>query len=174
MAASTKQQAFLALGGNLGQPQQTFAKACRALADHPQIELLQASSLYRTPAVGGPAGQPDYLNAAIEIATDLAPQQLLEFCLQLETTAGRTREVRWAARTLDIDLLFIANLTINTANLTLPHPLLQQRQFVLLPLVEIAPQLQHPQLGCSISRLLDDLPKAEGIVRLTGKWIDHD
>ena len=104
----------------------------------------------------------------------MVPQRLLEFCLQLEATAGRTREVRWAARTLDIDLLFIANLTLNTASLTLPHPLLQQRQFVLLPLVEIAPQLQHPQLGCSVSSLLEDLPKAEGIVRLTGKWIDHD
>ena len=174
MAESKKHQAFLALGGNLGDPQQAFVTACRSLADHSRIELLQVSSLYRTPAVGGPTDQPDYLNAVIEVATELAAEDLLDICLQIETSAGRTREVRWAARTLDIDLLFIDNLTLNTAKLTLPHPLLHQRHFVLLPLVEIAADLQHPQLDCSVSRLLERLPPAAGIVRLTGKWIDND
>lgn len=174
MIAAAKSRAFLALGGNLGNPQQAFVTACRSLADHPQIELLQASSLYRTPAIGGPSGQPDYLNAVLEITTGLAAAELLELCLQLETAAGRTREIRWAARTLDIDLLYIDNLTLNTASLILPHPRLHQRHFVLLPLVEIASALQHPQWGGSVSSLLDRLPAAEGVVRLPGKWIVHD
>ena len=174
MADSKKHRAYLALGGNLGDPRQAFGNACQKLTVHPQIKLHRSSSLYRTPAIGGPAGQPDYLNAVIEIATDLEPEQLLETCLQIEATAGRTRGIRWAARTLDIDLLFIDNLTLNTESLTLPHPLIQKRHFVLLPLVEIAPDLQHPQFGCSVSRLLKDLPAADGITRLTEKWIDHD
>ncbi len=174
MIAAAKSRAFLALGGNLGNPHQAFVTARRSLADHPLIELLQASSLYRTPAIGGPSGQPDYLNAVLEIATSLAAAELLELCLQLETAAGRTRGVRWAARALDIDLLFFDNSTHNTASLTLPHPLLHQRHFVLLPLVEIAADLQHPHCGCSVSCLLDRLPAAEGIIRLPEKWIDHD
>ena len=165
---------FLALGGNLGDPQQAFCAACRALASHPEITLQQASSLYRTPAVGGPSGQPDYLNAVIEISTELTAERLLTLCQQLEAAAGRSREIRWAPRTLDIDLLFFDDLLIDTANLSLPHPRLQERQFVLLPLVEIAPELQHPQLGEPVRSLLERLPVATGILRLTGKWIDYD
>lgn len=174
MTARKQQRAFLALGGNLADPQQAFQKACRALAEHPQITLMQASSLYRTPAVGGPSGQPDYLNAVIEISTELTPEQLLTLCQALEAAAGRSREIRWAPRTLDIDLLLFADLIIDTADLTLPHPRLQERQFVLLPLVEIAAGLQHPQLATSVSTLLENLPAVAGIVRLTGKWIDYD
>lgn len=174
MTAQKQQRAFLALGGNLGDPHQAFCQACRALANHPKISLQQASSLYRTPAVGGPGGQPDYLNAVIEISTTLAAPQLLTLCQQLEATAGRQREIRWAPRTLDIDLLFFAELIIDSGDLTLPHPRLQERQFVLLPLVEIAPKLQHPQLGKSVTKLLECLPVVAGIVRLTGKWIDYD
>ena len=174
MTEHKQHQAFLALGGNLEDPQLAFCQACRALQAHPQIKLRQASSLYRTPAVGGPSGQPDYLNAVIEISTELTAAQLLTLCQQLEATAGRTREIRWAPRTLDIDLLLFDDLTIDTTDLTLPHPRMQDRQFVLQPLVEIAPELQHPQLKTSVSTLLQNLPAAAGIVRLTGKWIDHD
>ena len=127
-----------------------------------------------TPAVGGPGEQPDYLNAVIEIVTSLNAEELLEICLEIENSAGRSREVRWAARTLDLDLLFVDNLAVNTATLSLPHPRLQERQFVLLPLAEIAPELQHPQLNSSISGLLKNLPVVKEIVRLEGKWIDHD
>ena len=141
---------------------------------HPQIELRKAASLYRTPAIGGPSGQPDYLNTVIELATDLNAEQLLELGLQIETSAGRQRNVRWAARTLDIDLLLMGETVINTASLTLPHPLMHRRHFVLLPLVEIAAGLQHPLLGCSMRSLLKALPPAEGIVRLTDNWIVHD
>lgn len=174
MTAHRQQRAFLALGGNLDDPQRAFRRACRVLTNHPQISLQQASSLYRTPAVGGPIGQPDYLNAVIEISTALTANQLLDLCQTLETAAGRRREIRWAPRTLDIDLLFFADLIIDSADLTLPHPRLQERQFVLLPLVEIAPQLHHPKLGKSVAKLLECLPEAPGIVRLTGKWIDYD
>lgn len=174
MNRDNKYRVHLALGGNLGQPEQAFVSACQALSAHPQIELCKAASLYRTPAVGGPCGQPDYLNTVIELATDLEAEELLQLCLQIETSAGRQRDVRWAARTLDIDLLLIGKLQINSASLTLPHPLMHKRHFVLLPLVEIAAELQHPQLGCSMSSLLKSLPPAEGIVRLKDKWIEHD
>ena len=107
MNKSIKQRAYLALGGNLGEPRQALISACQSLREHPQIELQQASSLYRTPPVGGPSEQPNYLNAVIEITTTLSAKQLLEICLQIENSAGRTREVRWAARTLDIDLLLV-------------------------------------------------------------------
>ncbi|HEY5672393.1 MAG TPA: 2-amino-4-hydroxy-6-hydroxymethyldihydropteridine diphosphokinase [Malonomonas sp.] len=174
MTKRKQHRAFLALGGNLENPQQAFYRACRTLAEHPQIELRQASSLYRTPAVGGPSGQPDYLNAVIEIVTEMTAEQLLGFCQQLEAAAGRRREIRWAPRTLDIDLLFYDNLMINTAELSLPHPRLQERHFVLLPLAEIAPELRHPQLGAPVRALLERLPAAAGITRLTEQWIDYD
>jgi 2-amino-4-hydroxy-6-hydroxymethyldihydropteridine diphosphokinase len=174
MAERKQHRVFLALGGNLGKPQQALGQACRALTDHPQIKLRQASSLYRTPAVGGPPGQPDYLNAVIEVTTELTPEQLLALSQQLEADTGRTRTVRWAPRTLDIDLLFFDNLTVNSASLDLPHPRLHERHFVLLPLVEIAPDLQHPHFSSSVTQLLERLPAAAGIVRLTEKWIDHD
>jgi len=174
MSTVAKSRVFLALGGNLGEPRQAFQEATIQLRDHPQIELLAASSLYRTPAVGGPAGQPDYLNAVIELATDLSPQELLDFCLKIEDAAGRTRKVRWAARPLDLDLLFYDQTILTSATLKLPHPRLHQRHFVLLPLVELAANFEHPLLKLSIGKLLQRLPEPAGITRLEKDWIDND
>jgi len=173
MATATS-RVFLALGGNLGEPKQAFLNACTALSRHPQIALSAASSLYRTPAIGGPSGQPDYLNAVIELATDLCPRELLDFCHQIETAAGRTRAVRWDARTLDLDLLFYDQQLLDTPELSLPHPRLQQRHFVLLPLAELAADFTHPGLHQTVAELLQKLPPAEGIVRLEKDWIEND
>lgn len=174
MIAEAKSRVFLALGGNLGNPQQAFKHACATLQEHPRINLLTASSLYRTPPVGGPAGQPDYLNAVVELATDLSPQELLDFCRQIENAAGRTRAIRWDARTLDIDMLLFEQLTLETPELSLPHPRLHERHFVLFPLVELAADVKHPRWQQTMSELLAALPEAQGITRLEDRWIDHD
>ena len=170
MTERSRSRAFLGLGGNLADPLYQFRRAREQLADHPDIELRSSSPLYRTPPVGGPQGQPDYLNAVLEVGTELSPEELLQLCQRLETHAGRTRELHWGPRTLDIDLLFFADLTCSEKRLTLPHPRLHQRHFVLLPLNDLAPQLQHPLLEKSVAQLLTALPPAEGISRICETW----
>lgn len=174
MITATKSRAFLALGGNLGDPRKAFESAAAKLNQHPRINLVAASALYRTPPVGGPDRQPDYLNAVLELATDLTPQELLAFCREIEDAAERTREIRWAARTLDLDLLFYDQLVLTTEELRLPHPRLQERHFVLLPLAELAADFTHPSLLQTVAELLAKLPEAAGITRFEDEWIDHD
>lgn len=174
MTSTPKSRAFLALGGNLGHPLTAFRAACRELEQHPRIDLVATSALYQTPAVGGPAGQPDYLNAVIELRTVLSPHELLAFCRELEEAAGRTRTVRWGARTLDLDLLFFDQQIFASPELTLPHPRLQERRFVLLPLADLAPDLRHPQRNASVTALLAQLPEVDGISRLMKEWLNDD
>ncbi|WP_303722903.1 2-amino-4-hydroxy-6-hydroxymethyldihydropteridine diphosphokinase [Malonomonas rubra] len=174
MTTAAKSRVFLAFGGNLEDPRNAFTGAIRKLQQHPRIELTAASSLYRTPPTGGPTGQPDYLNAVVELATDLPANELLAFCHEIEDAAGRTRNIRWEARTLDLDLLFYDQLVQNSAGLCLPHPRLQQRHFVLLPLAELAADFRHPILQQTVAEMLTLLPPAAGISRLPDEWIDHD
>ena len=170
MTEQIKSRVFLGFGANLGAPLEQLRTAHRHLAEHPQIKVLAVSPLYRTPAVGGPPEQPDYLNGILSIATDLTPEGLLDCCRSLEKTAGRTRDILWGPRTLDIDLLFFSDLVINTPLLCLPHPRLHLRHFVLLPLVDLAPQLYHPLLQKTVSELLAMLPVAAGITKLDESW----
>ena len=170
MTEQINSRAFLGFGANLGMPLEQFRTARRALAAQPQIEILAASPLYRTPAVGGPAGQPDYLNGVLQIGTRLPPEQLLEHCRTLEDAAGRCRELHWGPRPLDIDLLLYDELILDTPHLSLPHPRLHQRHFVLLPLVDLAPQQRHPLLRKTARELLEMLPAAEGICKLEETW----
>lgn len=174
MLTAVKSRVFLALGGNLGDPRRAFKIAVTTLRQHHRITLTAASALYRTPAVGGPAGQSDYLNAVIKLATELPAQELLDFCRQIENAAGRTRAIRWGARTLDIDLLFYDQQVLDTPELSIPHPRLQQRHFVLLPLVELDADFRHPALHRTAVELLAALPAAEGITRLENDWMNDD
>lgn len=161
---------FIGLGGNLGEPLARFLEVRQAFESHPQIAVVASSSLYRTVPVGGPAGQPDYLNAVLELATSLPPLALLDYCLELERRGGRRRGVRWGARTIDIDLLLVDNLMCSTSRLTLPHPHLHERSFVLQPLAELAADLIHPRSGRMVSEMLSSLPRAAGDIQLQGAW----
>jgi len=145
--------AYIGLGSNLGNRLAFLRGGRDALAGKPGIELVQAAGVYETEAVGGPPDNPMFLNTVLQVATTLDPHQLLEACLSVEDEFGRSRPVRWAPRTLDIDILFYDDLVLCEEALTIPHPRLQERAFVLAPLLEIAPDFKHPLLDQTISEL---------------------
>ena len=140
--------AYLALGSNLGDRSALLEDAVAMLDRSPGIRVIQVSSVIETDPVG-PADQPKYLNAAVSVQTVLSPEDLLERCLEIERSQGRdrSRTQRWGPRLLDIDVLLFGSLVMRTATLTVPHPRLHERQFVLEPLAEIAESVVHPRLG---------------------------
>lgn len=135
-------RAYLGLGSNLGRRWQQLGEAVQALA------LLGAdlvvSPVYESAPVGGPAGQGPYLNCAVALSSELSPQELLAAGLQLEARAGRVRIERWGPRTLDVDVLAIEGIEIDSEELTVPHPRLYERAFVLAPLEHLRPELVGP------------------------------
>lgn len=134
-------RAFVALGGNLGDTHACLSRALAALDALPQTRLLAHSRFYRTPP-WGLREQPPFLNAAAVLDTTLAPHALLDALLGIERAAGRVREgERWGPRTLDLDLLHMDGVLLHDDRLTLPHPRIAERAFVLLPLAELAPDL---------------------------------
>ncbi len=133
-------QAFIALGSNLQDPQAQVERALQTIATTAKIKLIKASSLYKTTPVGYD-NQPDFINAVAEIETDLSPLALLHTLLEIETQHGRERPFPNAPRVLDLDVLLYENIEINTSELTLPHPRMHNRGFVMLPLAEIAPKI---------------------------------
>ena len=138
--------AFIGIGSNLDNPLLQVQTALRELAQIPNTALIRSSSLYRTPPMG-PPDQPDYINAVAALATTLSPTELLDALQALEARHGRVRTIHWGPRTLDLDLLLYGNETVHTARLTVPHPGIAQRAFVVLPLAEIAPALEIQGLG---------------------------
>ncbi len=146
MTELIQQRAFIALGSNLAEPEVQVNQAFAALAQLPQSRLLAQSSLYRSAPVGY-AEQADFINAVAHIETRLTAHDLLQSLLGIERTFGRVRDFRNAPRTLDLDLLLYADLMFHEPGLTLPHPRMHERAFVLLPLVEIAPDCEIPSKG---------------------------
>ncbi len=142
----TRVTAYIALGSNLEDPAAQVAAAFTALAALPQSQLQARSSLYRT-APFGYADQPDFINAVAAIATSLTPRQLLDALLALELARGRARKFANAPRTLDLDVLLYGDRQINEPGLTVPHPRMHERAFVLAPLAEIAPDCVIPGRG---------------------------
>jgi 2-amino-4-hydroxy-6-hydroxymethyldihydropteridine diphosphokinase len=128
---------FIALGANLGDAQGAVRQAMQDIAALPQTQVRKCSQLYRSAPVD--SSGPDYINAVVEISTGLTAQGLLQELQQLENKAGRQRPYTNAPRTLDLDILIFGDVAINTPQLTLPHPRMAARAFVLLPLAEIAP-----------------------------------
>lgn len=130
--------AYIALGANLGDARGTVRQAVQDLGTLPQTRLVRSSSLYRTAPID--SSGPDYINAVAEVATGLSPQALLSELQRLEQAAGRERPYRNAPRTLDLDILLYDDITQDSPTLTIPHPRMAERAFVLLPLAEIAPE----------------------------------
>ena len=138
--SAKSQFAAIGLGGNLGDAPKTLCFALEQLSAHAQIHITSISRLYRSAAIG-PEGQPDYANAAITLDTLLSPWQLLDELQALELAAGRVRDLRWGARTLDLDLLLYGAQRIQDERLIVPHPEMHKRAFVLRPLQDIWPQV---------------------------------
>ena len=164
MSQATPATAYIALGANLGDPLATLQAALTALAGIPAATLGAASSMYRTAPVGL-RNQPDFVNAVAKLHTTLSPQQLLEALFDIEAQFGRSRSVPNAPRTLDLDLLLHGETTSQDRNLTLPHPRMHLRAFVLVPLLEIDPACSIPGLGPA-QKFLDGCSD-QSIVRLS-------
>lgn len=137
--------AYLSLGSNLNNPINQVISAISEISSQPNIKLLAQSSLYETPPIG--PKQPNFINAALKIETNLSADQLLQAMQKIEQDHQRQRTIHWGPRTLDIDLLLFDNLSIDKNNLTIPHPFLAERAFVLVPLLEIEADLTTPQHG---------------------------
>lgn len=156
--------AYIGLGSNLKNPQSQLTQALEALNTLPQSRLLKYSSLYRNKSMG-PADQPDYINAVASLATNLSPYELLAGLQDLEIKQGRIRgPERWGPRSLDLDILLYGELELSTPDLIIPHPGLPDRNFVLYPLYEIAPDLEIPGRGPLVA-LLSKVSQ-QGLVRI--------
>jgi 2-amino-4-hydroxy-6-hydroxymethyldihydropteridine diphosphokinase len=155
--------AYLLLGSNIGGRAAHLQQAQAELAATAG-EIVAFSAFYET-AAWGLEDQAAFLNQALAIRTALDAPALLAACLATEQQAGRERQQRWAARTLDVDILLYGDAIIETPTLTVPHPALPGRRFALTPLAEIAPKLVHPQLGQTISELLANCPDPLAVVK---------
>jgi 2-amino-4-hydroxy-6-hydroxymethyldihydropteridine diphosphokinase len=133
---------MLGLGSNLGDRLANLQAAVNLLAEAPGVRVVRSSRVYETAPVG-PA-QPDYLNAVLEVATDLEPHGLLAICVEVERELHRVREERWGPRTIDVDILTFDDRTIDDADLVVPHPRMHERAFVLVPLMELVPDPPLP------------------------------
>ena len=152
--------AYIALGSNLEDPPRQLQLAIDALGALPESRLIRVSPGYSSPAVG-PGQQPDYINAVAHLATRLGPEQLLDHLQAQETLQGRTRSLRWGPRTLDLDILLYGDLQLCTERLTIPHPALAQRNFVLYPLADLCETNFVLPDGTELGTLLEDCPRGD-------------
>ena len=155
MQTSNLQMVYLLLGSNLGNRKEILDKAIKLLSQKVGVVILQSKDYETSP--WGVTDQPDFLNLVVSIQTRLKPLQILEITQSIENQLGRIRKEKWGARLIDIDILFYGNEIIDEPNLKIPHPLLQERDFTLSPLAEIAPDFVHPVLGKTILELREKL-----------------
>lgn len=150
-------RAWIGLGANLGDRRATLDRSVRWLDATSGVSVEACSSWHETPPLGPP--QPNFLNGVVRVSTDLSAMALLGVLRALEAAAGRVRRARWAPRTLDLDLLLMEDLVMDSPDLTVPHPGLSTRRFVLAPLCELDPDQLHPVLDRPLSDLLEALPE---------------
>jgi 2-amino-4-hydroxy-6-hydroxymethyldihydropteridine diphosphokinase len=149
--------AYIALGANLGDRRGNIEAALARLGEEAGVRVRKVSMLMENPAVGGPAGSPAFLNAVAEVETSLSAAELLDVLLEVEKGLGRVREEKWGPRVIDLDLVLYGDEVIEGPGLTVPHPLMHERRFVLGPLAEIAPGVVHPTSGRRVRELLAEL-----------------
>jgi len=157
---------YIGLGSNLGDRKANLREAEEKLAALPETRIMKASSLYESEPLGN--AKTWFVNSVLELETEFEPDELLKRTKAIETAMGRKRVKgkRWGSRIIDLDLLLFDNQTVNKRTLKIPHPEMQKRRFVLLPLSELAPHVTHPQLGSTISELLGGLKDPKKVVLL--------
>lgn len=160
--------ALIGLGSNLGDRQIALDRAIEMLSVSPEIQLQASSRWIETAPVGGPSSQPPFLNGAALLETSLEPLALLDQLQEVEQQLGRHRDIHWGPRTLDLDLLLYDDQLIRQPRLSVPHPRMAFRRFVLQGAAEIAPDMIHPQIGWTIGRLWDHLQRAAPYVAIAG------
>lgn len=149
-------QVYLSLGSNMGDREAYLQQGIAQLSEHPLIQVQQVAEIIETDSYGG-VEQEKFLNTAVKLRTLLTPKELLDRLHYIEDTAGRTREIHWGPRTLDLDILFYDKMVYEDNTLTLPHVDMENRYFVLKPLSELAPNFRHPVLGKTVTQMLRDL-----------------
>ena len=147
---------YLGLGSNLGDKLEFITEAIDQISKLKSVEIVRTSSMITTKPYGK-TDQPDFINCVIELDTDLLPEELLKKCLYIENQLGRIRNEKWGPRTIDIDLLFYEDTILKSELLVLPHPELHKREFVLISLNELCPELVHPVLNKKIKDIFMEL-----------------
>ncbi len=151
--------AYIGIGSNLGNPEKNCLEAVDRIGRIPSCKVTKVSRLYRTEPVGVDR-QEWYVNCVAEISTGISAKKLMKRMLAIEKDMGRVREGgRWQARIIDLDILLFGREHIHEDNLTVPHPLMHRRRFVMAPMADLVPDLDHPSVGKSMSELLQEIPK---------------
>jgi len=157
---SPEATAYIGLGANIGDRERNLLQAVRALDESEGVRVIRCSSIYETDPVGYEA-QPLFLNMCAAVSTTLGPRELLETCLRIERSMGRTREIRWGPRTIDLDLLLYGDVELSSPELELPHPRIAERLFVLIPLLEVLPR-DDRHFACW-ARAVDTMEGKDGV-----------
>lgn len=156
--------AYIGLGSNLGDRSHYLFSAIKSIQEHHEIDIMSFSSIYETVPVGYEDDtQDNYLNMVIKVCTELSAVDLLRVLQKVELDFGRERKIRWGPRTLDLDILLYNHENIESEHLIIPHPRMTQRAFVMLPLIEVAKDIQIPLVEMPLSELIDELQDREGV-----------
>lgn len=149
--------AYIGLGANTGDRGSNLFNALARLSQVPGVTIRKVSKLIENPAIGGPEGAPPFLNGAVSVETTLGSHALMKALADIEKELGRNRRIKWEPRSIDLDLLLYGDQIISSDDLMVPHPLMHERTFVLVPLAEIAADAVHPTLQMSVGGLLENL-----------------
>ena len=162
--------AYVGLGSNIGLRAKNLSKAIEKLDCKKNLRVSEKASIYETEPVG-PSSQPWFLNTAVKVEylPKTKPKQILQYCKVIEKDLGRKGSIKWGPRIIDLDLLLVDDMVVDEENLKIPHPQISKREFVLRPLVEINPFLEHPTKGSTMIELLNNLERDKRVIKLVGK-----